>query len=40
MDWVHKRTKVITAVYLTKDPVIDWRVDWHVERLSMAFFYS
>jgi len=26
MGWVHNRTRMITAMYLTKDLMIDWRV--------------
>lgn len=32
MGWVHNRARMITAMYLTKDLMIDWRVGERVCR--------
>lgn len=34
MGWVHNRLRMITAMFLTKDLMMDWRVG---ERVSIAF---
>lgn len=37
MGWVHNRARMITAMYLTKDLMIDWRVGERVCVLSRQF---
>lgn len=40
MGWVHNRPRMITAMYLTKDLMIDWRVGERViQRLSFIYKY-
>jgi len=35
--WVHNRARMITAMYLTKDLMIDWRVGERVRDLVLRF---
>ena len=37
MGWVHNRARMITAMYLTKDLMIDWRVG---ERVTQRFSFT
>lgn len=39
MGWVHNRARMITAMYLTKDLMIDWRVGERVSQTSRSFKY-
>lgn len=39
MGWMHNRVRMITAMYLTKDLMIDWRVGERV-RTNDLFFYN
>jgi len=43
MGWVHNRARMITAMYLTKDLMIDWRVGervCHCYLLTYDFFFN
>ncbi len=37
MGWVHNRARMITAMYLTKDLMIDWRVGERVIAISESY---
>jgi len=40
MGWVHNRARMITAMYLTKDLMIDWRVGERVSVFHTLYGYS
>jgi len=43
MGWVHNRARMITAMYLTKDLMIDWRVGERVRAvviIKFSFFFN